>query len=178
MIGCNFFKGKNLWQSKLKCANVISKNILLVSSLNIYISLNWLFLGIQKIPMYWVWTIPRYNQPYLQKYKDRYEYIHKHTHAHTHTHTYIFTTREAILQSSSSKITGGFPDGTVVKNPPANAGCGSIPGSGRSFGGNGNPFQYSCLGNPMHRGTCWATVQRVAKSLDMTKHKIKVLKPI
>ena len=100
------------------------------------------------------------------------------THTHTHTHTYIFTTREAILQSSSSKITGGFPDGTVVKNPPANAGCGSIPGSGRSFGGNGNPFQYSYLGNPTHRGTCWATVQRVAKSLDTTKHKIKVLKPI
>ena len=39
-IGCNFFKGKNVWQSKLKCANVTSKNILLVSSLNIYISLN------------------------------------------------------------------------------------------------------------------------------------------
>ena len=41
----------------------------------------------------------------------------------------------------------------VVKNPAANAGdirdVGSIPGSGRSpGGGNGNPFQYSCLGNP------------------------------
>ena len=39
-----------------------------------------------------------------------------------------------------------------VKNPPANArdirDVGSIPGSGRSPGGeNGNPFQYSCLGN-------------------------------
>ena len=30
---------------------------------------------------------------------------------------------------------------------------GSIPGSGISPGeGNGNPFQYSCLGNPMDRG--------------------------
>ena len=28
----------------------------------------------------------------------------------------------------------------------------------------GNPFQYSCLKNPMERGTCWATVHRVAKS--------------
>ena len=57
----------------------------------------------------------------------------------------------------------------MVKNPPADAGdagdMGSIPGSGRSPGeGNGNPLQYSCLGNPVHRGTWWATVQRVAKS--------------
>ena len=42
----------------------------------------------------------------------------------------------------------------VVKNPPANAGdvrdAGSIPGLGRSHGeGNGNPFQYACLENPM-----------------------------
>ena len=42
----------------------------------------------------------------------------------------------------------------MVKSPPANAGDeGSIPGLGRSSGeGNGNPFQYSCLGNPMDRG--------------------------
>ena len=47
----------------------------------------------------------------------------------------------------------GFPDGSMIKNPPANAGdMGSIPGSGRSPGeGNGNPLQYSCLGNPMDR---------------------------
>jgi len=40
------------------------------------------------------------------------------------------------------------------KNPPANAGdVGSIPGLGRSPGeGNDNPFQYSCLGNPIDRG--------------------------
>ena len=42
---------------------------------------------------------------------------------------------------------------------------GSIPGSGRSFGeGNGNPLQYSCLGNPMDRGAWSATVHGVAKS--------------
>ena len=47
----------------------------------------------------------------------------------------------------------GFLGGSVVKNPPANAGdAGSVPGSGRSPGeGNGNPLQYSCLGNPMDR---------------------------
>ena len=42
--------------------------------------------------------------------------------------------------------------------------AGSILQSGRSpGGGNGNPFQYSCLGNSMDREACQATVQRVAK---------------
>ncbi|XDA71135.1 hypothetical protein R6Z07F_001490 [Ovis aries] len=42
---------------------------------------------------------------------------------------------------------------------------GFSPGSGRSPGkGNGNPLQYSCLGNPMERGAWWATVHGVAKS--------------
>ena len=52
-----------------------------------------------------------------------------------------------------------FPDGSVIKNSPANAGAigdvGSVPGSGRSPGeGNGNPFQYYCLKNPMD-GRAW-----------------------
>ena len=44
----------------------------------------------------------------------------------------------------------GFLGGSVVKNPPANVGdVGLIPGLERSPGeGNGNPLQYSCLGNP------------------------------
>ena len=51
----------------------------------------------------------------------------------------------------------GFQGGTVVKNPPANAGdardVGLIPGLGRyPGGGNGNPLQYFCLGNPRDRG--------------------------
>ena len=48
----------------------------------------------------------------------------------------------------------GFSGGSVVKNPPANAGdAGAIPGSGRSPGeGNGNPLQYPCLENLMDRG--------------------------
>ena len=51
----------------------------------------------------------------------------------------------------------GLPGGTVVKNPFANAGeardAGSIPGLGRSPGErNGNPLQYSCLGNSTDRG--------------------------
>ena len=54
----------------------------------------------------------------------------------------------------------------IVKNPPANVGdLGLIPGLGRSpGGGNGHPFQYSCLENPMDRGPLWATVHGVTKS--------------
>ena len=63
----------------------------------------------------------------------------------------------------------GFPGGTVVKNPSANAGDkrdpGLIPGLRRSLGGrHGNPLEYSCLENPMDRGAWWATVHRVIKS--------------
>ena len=59
----------------------------------------------------------------------------------------------------------------MVKNPPANArDVGSVPGSGRAHGeGNGNPFQYSCLGNPMDREAWWAIVHGVAKESDMTE---------
>ena len=58
------------------------------------------------------------------------------------------------------------PDGSVIKNLPASAGNASlIPGSGRSPGeGNGNPFRYSCLGNPMDRGAWRATVHGVTKN--------------
>ena len=57
----------------------------------------------------------------------------------------------------------------LQENPPADAGdirdAGSIPGLGRSpGGGNGNPFQYSCLKNPIDRGAWQIMVHRVAKS--------------
>ena len=60
----------------------------------------------------------------------------------------------------------GFPGGSAVKNPLASAGdAGSIPRL-RKFpgGGNGNPLQYPCLGNPMDRGAWQATVHGVTKS--------------
>ena len=59
-----------------------------------------------------------------------------------------------------------FPGGSVVKNPPANAGdTGSIPGSGRSLGVEiGYPLQYSCLGNPMDRGAWWPTIHEIRES--------------
>ena len=58
----------------------------------------------------------------------------------------------------------GFPGDSAMKNVLANAGdMGSVPGLGRSSGeGNGNPLQYSCLGNPMDRGAGWAMVHGVA----------------
>ena len=63
-----------------------------------------------------------------------------------------------------------FPVGSVVNNPPASAGyTGSTPGLQRFPGeGNGNPLQYSCLGNPMDRGVWPATIHGVAKELGIT----------
>ena len=58
----------------------------------------------------------------------------------------------------------------MVKNLSANAGdTGLNPGLGRSPGeGNGNPLQYSCLDDPMDRGTWRAIVHGVAKESDTT----------
>ena len=73
---------------------------------------------------------------------------------------------------SSTQVTKDicFPDGSVVKNMPANAGeMGLIPESGRSPDKeNGNPLLYSCLGNPMERGVWQVRVHGVTKELDMT----------
>ena len=62
----------------------------------------------------------------------------------------------------------------MVNNLPANAGdakdAGSMP-SGRFPGkGNGNPIQYTCIENPMDRGTWWVTVHGVIKSLIRPSH--------
>ena len=56
------------------------------------------------------------------------------------------------MYTCTYRNTFGFPGGLVVRNP-ANAGdIGSIAGLETSLGeGNGNPLQYSCLGNPMDR---------------------------
>ena len=60
----------------------------------------------------------------------------------------------------------GFPGGSVIKNPSANAGdVGSNPGSERSPREESrNPLQYSCLENPMDRRASWATVHGVTNS--------------
>ena len=69
-------------------------------------------------------------------------------------------TKWLILSNGDNK---GFPGASVVKNPPTNAGAvGSITGLGKSPGeGNGNPLQYSCLGNPLDR-----EVHAISKQLD------------
>ena len=63
----------------------------------------------------------------------------------------------------------GFPAGSGAKNQPSNIGnSGLIPGSGRSPGGrNDNLLQYSCLENPLDRGTP-ATIRGVTKELEMS----------
>ena len=76
-----------------------------------------------------------------------------------------------------TQLIQGFLGGSVVKNPPANAGdtrnTRLIPVSGRSPGlRNGNPLQYLCLENSMDRGTWQATVHEVAK-VDRTEHSHK-----
>ena len=64
-----------------------------------------------------------------------------------------------------------FPGDAVVKNPPADTedarDPGLIPVLRRLPGvGNGNPLQYSCLGDSMDRGAWQAIVHRVSKELD------------
>ena len=71
--------------------------------------------------------------------------------------------------SKSPDATTSFPGGSGGKESPCNAGdtadLGLITGSERSPGvGNSTPLQYSCLENPMDRGTWWATVHGFPKS--------------
>ena len=84
------------------------------------------------------------------------------------TRAWFLSLVPAKKKKKPSKV-NSFPGGTVVKNPPANAGdtgdLGLIFGLGRSPGeGNGNPLQYSCLGNPMDRGAWQATVHGITRS--------------
>ena len=75
---------------------------------------------------------------------------------------------KALTDSSRKKVIFFlcFPSGSDVKESTYSVGDrSSIPGSGRAPGeGNGNPLQYSCLENPMDRGTWQATVHRITKS--------------
>ena len=66
----------------------------------------------------------------------------------------------------------GFSSSADGKASTYNAGdLGLIPGLGRSPGeGNGNPFQYSCLENPMDGGAWWAIVHGVTRLSNFTTH--------
>ena len=79
-------------------------------------------------------------------YMNKFAYIYIHTYTHT----------EASQQLSGKESTFGSG---------AAGDAGLIPGLGRSpGGGHGNPLQYTCLENPMHRGAWWAMVHKVTKS--------------
>ena len=69
-----------------------------------------------------------------------------------------------------SKTSVGLPSWLSGKEPTASAeDVALIPGSERSPGkGNGNPLQYSCLGNPMEREVWLSPVHGVAKESDVT----------
>ena len=73
------------------------------------------------------------------------------------------------MDVSADILNEDLPGGSAIKNLPANEGdagdVGSMPGSRRfPQEGNGNPLQYSCLGNPMGGGALWATALGVSKS--------------
>ena len=87
-----------------------------------------------------------------------------------------------VCESFTGLMNLGFRGGSVVKNPPANAGdMGSIPRLGRSLGeGNGNPRQCSCLGNPMDRGA-WGSEELGMTENAHTHHVVDIfqrVKPI
>ena len=89
---------------------------------------------------------------------------------HTHTHSYLLS---VITKKTSHQLYANWgviqqcttPWWLRRKEPACNVGDpGSIPGSGRSpGGGNGNPFQCSCLEHSMDRGAWRATVHGVAE---------------
>ena len=101
-----------------------------------------------------------------------------------HTHTLPLsillcldiTERQSLPEANvllGNMLTNIFPGGPNGKESTCQCrrqgDSGLIPDLGRSPGeGNGNSLQYSCLGNPMHRGPWWATVHGVAKESDMT----------
>ena len=81
----------------------------------------------------------------------------------------VAQSRTRLKWLSCSKILLGLSWWLSRKEYTCNAGttedAGSIPGSGRSYGGgHNNPLQYSFLENPMNRRSWWATVHRVTKS--------------
>ena len=87
---------------------------------------------------------------------------------HSRIHPLMLLHRYFILGLQRGTGWVGSLGGLVVQNPPANTDLGDsglIPGSGRfPKGRNGNPFQYSCLENPIKRGAWWAVVHGVTNS--------------
>ena len=97
------------------------------------------------------------------------DYIHASVNYSFLKYTEYLTILKATLYQKQLK---GFPGGSVVKNPAANAGdMGVIPGSERSpREGNGNPLRYSYLRNPMDRGAWQATPMGLQKSQQLNNN--------
>ena len=86
-----------------------------------------------------------------------------------HVHCLLLLVEQQPLFKNNNNIYLSFHGGSMVKNPPANAGDAryalSVPGWGRNPGEeNGNTLQYSCLENPMDREAWQATVHGVTTS--------------
>ena len=79
----------------------------------------------------------------------------------THTHIYIYNTQYLCVLYTVS-----FPGDSIGKESTCSArDLGLTPGLRRSLGeGNGNPLQYSCLGNPMDSQAWWTTVHGVSRT--------------
>ena len=91
-------------------------------------------------------------------------------HSDTHTRLTSCPVGEGQVSDGFPKMECGLPWWLSGEDSACQAGdVGSVPGLGRSpREGSGNSLQYSCLGNPMDRGTWLAVVYGVAKELDMT----------
>ena len=81
---------------------------------------------------------------------------------------------EAIKELRQTVSRSGLRRWLSGKDLPANAGDTGDEGSINPWGGkvtwrrSGNPLQYSCLEDPMDKGSWWATVHRITEELDMT----------
>ena len=71
-----------------------------------------------------------------------------------------------VVQFSFSSVAQTYPTlcDPMNRSTPGLPGHHQLPGEG-----NGNPLQYSCLENPVHRGALWAAVHRVAQSRTQLK---------
>ena len=108
---------------------------------------------------------PRENNKELKMNQRKYSYFRgrrRKNNNHNHNLKTLKTVAHRELPYSSDGKESAFNAG----DPACKAGdWGLVPGSGRFSGeGNGNPFQYSCLENPMDRRAWWSTVHGVTKS--------------
>ena len=89
----------------------------------------------------------------------------------SHFNNHSITLLNALCTQHDFRLMQVFPGSTAGKESACSAeDLGLISEFGRSSGeGNGNPLQYSCLGNPMDRGAWRATVHGVAKESDTTQ---------